>query len=205
MVVFIIGCGSTAEGWFNHPHDLSIGVNDCLKWGKDTEWLLVVNRKFSAEREAIIRRSKPQKFFTTIPYWQDVFPKHETLRLQRYPKRVKKGHVYSSKTSPFIALSMAFNAGAKDVVLFGVDLVSHPVIKDKLRDYELRNFAHICQEMASQGTKVWVSSKESSLSKFLPLANIEDSIASRCMRIFDDIQKMADDLCGPIKHQPPTI
>lgn len=169
MTIFIIGCGPTGEGWFNHPHDLSIGVNDCLKWGRNTDHLLVVNRRFSRDREEMILRSKPKKFFTTIPYFQKLFPGAEILRLQMYSKRVKKGQVYSSKTSPFIALSMAFNAGATNIVLFGCDLVSHPVIKDKLLDYELRNFQHICRELSLQGCHVWVSSKESSLSRFLPV------------------------------------
>jgi hypothetical protein len=169
MIISVVACGKTAEGWHNTPCDLSIGCNDVLKFGKNTDWLVVINRKFPPDREQIIRKSRPQRFLTTIEYWRHQFSKAETLRLQRFSKHVKKGHVYSSKTSPFVALSLAFNAGAKDVILFGVDLVSHPVIKDKLRDYELRQLERFCREIAAQGTRVWVSSKESSLSKFLPV------------------------------------
>lgn len=169
MTVSIVGLGFTAEGWYNTNCDLSIGCNDALKWGRNTDWLLVVNRKFGKDREELIRRSKPKRFFTTIPYFKQFFLKAEDLRLLRYSKHVEKGRVYSSKTSPFIALCLAFNAGAKDIILHGVDLTAHPVIKDKLRDYELRNFEHICKEMNKQGTTVWVSSDKSSLSKFLPV------------------------------------
>lgn len=169
MIIACVGCGASAEGWFNTPCDISIGLNDCLKWGKNTDWLVVINRKFTKEREDLIITSNPKRFFTTIYYWNKLFSHSETLRLQRFSKHVKKGNVYSSKTSPFVALSLAFNAGAKDVILFGVDLVDHPVIKDKLRNYELRQFERFCGELAKQGTKVWVSSKDSSLSKFLPV------------------------------------
>lgn len=169
MIVSVIGCGKSAEGWYNTPCDLSIGCNDVKRFGKDTDWLIVVNRRFTPERAAIIKASKPKRFLTTIPYWQQQFHNAETLRLQRYGKQLKKGHVYCSKTSPFIGLSLAFNAGAKDIILFGVDLNDHPVIKDRLRDYEVRQYANICRELKHQGTNVWVSSKESALSKFLPV------------------------------------
>lgn len=190
MTVSIIGCGPTAEGWFNTPCDLSIGVNDCLKWGKNTDWLVVINRKFPKDREAVIKASEPKQFLTTIDYWQKVFGPNQKLRLQQFSKHVKKGHVYSSRTSPFVALSLAFNAGAKDVIMFGCDLQNHPVIKDKLRDYELRQFERFCRELASQGCQVWVSSKDSSLSKFLPVWNV----AGRCWQIIKETQELACNL-----------
>lgn len=194
MVISIIGCGPTSEGWYNTPCDLSIGVNDAKKWGVHLDWLVVINRKFPPDREQIIKDSRPKKFFTTIDYWRKLFPKAETLRLQQFSKHVKKGHVYSSKTSPFVALSLAFNAGAKDVIMFGCDLNEshpHPVIKDKLRNYELRQFERFCREIAKQGTQVWVSCKDSSLSKFLP---VWPSIPERCLNILNEASKMAGDM-----------
>jgi hypothetical protein len=190
MIISVVACGKTAEGWHNTPCDLSIGVNDCARFGKETDWLVVINRKFPPDREAIIKASKPKMFFTTIPYWQQQFPKAETLRLQQFSKHVKKGHVYSSKTSPFVALSLAFNAGATNVILHGVDLVGHSVIKDKLRDYELRKFEKFCRELAAQGCQVWVSSKDSSLSKFLPFW----SIPGRCEHIHREAFNFVYDL-----------
>jgi len=187
-----VACGKTAEGWHNTPCDLSIGVNDCARFGKETDWLVVINRKFPPDREAIIKASKPKRFFTTIQYWQQQFPKAETLRLQQFSKHLKKGHVYSSKTSPFVALSLAFNAGAKNIILFGCDLNSHPTIKDKLRDYELRKFERFCRELAAQGTKVWVSSYDSSLIKFLkvwPSLDITEDQKEFITNMYEDILK----------------
>ncbi len=169
MLISVIGCGETGKRWFDTPCDLSIACNDAAKFGKDPDWLVVINRTFSPEREKTIKETKAKKVFTTIKYWKEYFKDAENLRLQQFGKYLKKGHVYSSKTSPFVALSLAFNAGAKNVILWGVDLNFHPVVKDKLKNYELRQFEKFCRELAKQRTQVWVSSEESALSNFLPI------------------------------------
>jgi hypothetical protein len=169
MTVSIIGCADSAKDWFNTPCDLSIGVNDMKRFGKDPDWLVLVNRAFSPERASVIKSTKAKKVLTTIKYWQDHFKNSEHLRLQPFGKHLKKGHVYSSKTSPFIALSLAFNAGATDIILFGCDLKNHPVIKDKLLNYELRQWEKFCRMLSEYKVNVWVSSEESVLSKFLPV------------------------------------
>jgi hypothetical protein len=172
MVVNIVACGKTAEGWFNTPCDLSISVNDARKWGRDTDWLVVVNRYFDPIREHVIKSSDPKKFFTHNQWWMGKFKNSELLRLQSYSKHLKKGHVYSSKTSPFVALSLAFNAGADTIIMHGVDLNDHPNVKGKVLNYELRQFERFCKQLNEFGTKVFVSSSESKLSQFLPVWNV---------------------------------
>jgi hypothetical protein len=121
--------------------------------------------------------TKAKKVLTTIKYWKDHFKNSEDLRLQQFGKHLKKGHVYSTKTSPFIALSLAFNAGATDIILFGVELKNHPVIKGKLLNYELRHWEKFCRLLSEYKVNVRVSSEESVLSKFLPVWKTErDSI-----------------------------
>lgn len=174
MIVSVIGCGNSGKDWFNTPCDLSIGCNDSAKWGKDPDWLVIVNRRFTPEREKIIKSTKSKKVLTSIRYWEEYFKAigpTENLRMQPFGKHLKKGHVYSSKTSTFIAMSLAFNAGATDIILFGVDLTSHPVIKDKLLNYELRQWELFTRELKKYNVNVWVSSSESALSKFLPVWN----------------------------------
>ncbi len=170
MVVSIIGCGSTAKDWFNTPCDLSIGVNDSRKWGRDTDWLVVVNRHFEPVRDHVIKSSMPKRFLTnSAAYWPKFFTEAEVMRMQPYGKHMKKGHVYSSKTSPFVAMSLAFNAHADTIILHGVDMVSHPNITGKALNYELRQYERFCRQLNEFNTKVFVSSKESALSKFLPV------------------------------------
>lgn len=173
MTAFIIGCGESAEGWFNHPHDVSIGVQDCKRWGKDVDQLLLIDSKIGfknePERLEIIKNSNPGKVYTHGPTWNDWFPNAEHLRLTRFNKYLKKGHVYCSKSSPFVGISLAFNMGATDIILFGVDMKSHKLFHPGTRtfDYEMRQIEKLCRMMADQGTSVWVSSEKSALSKFL--------------------------------------
>jgi hypothetical protein len=174
VTVFCIGCGSSAEGWSNHPHDITIGVNDSIKHGSDTDYLILINSlqsfKNEPERVDFIRQSKA-KILTNGDSWKPIFPKYEKLRMQPIGKHLKKGHVYSSKSSPFVACSYAFNLDATDIVLFGVDFLTHHLFQpgQRMYDYEMRNFEKLARLMAAQGTQMWVSSKESSLSKFLPI------------------------------------
>lgn len=172
MICSIIGCGTSAHKWYETQTDLSIGVNDCYKFGHAPDHLLIVDspKRFTKDRLEIIK-STPSKFITRDDQWKGILPSYEKVRLQQFTKHLKKGHVYSSKTSTFVALSLAFNHGATDVVLFGVDLKTHSTFKpgNKLRDYELRQYEKFCRMLKEQGTQTWVSSEESSLSKFLPV------------------------------------
>lgn len=181
--VFIIGCGESAEGWWKQqPYPmagiesvLTIGVNDCSKFGADPDWLVLIDSKNGFKREQervqIISRTKAQRVFTNGPTWKAEFPNYEQLRLQMFGKHLKKGHVYSSKSSPFVGVSLAFNAGAKNIVLFGVDFKTHSLLKkgNKLFDYEMRQWERFCRLIEAQGTTVFVSSDYSELSRFLPV------------------------------------
>lgn len=172
MTAFVIGCGKTAEGWFNQPHDLSIGVQDCGKFGKDPDYLVLIDSlqgfKKEPERVKQIGRST-SKILASTDTWKSIHRNYERIQIRPFGKYLKKGHVYCSKSSPFVALSIAFNMGAKNIVLFGVDMNDHKVFQpgNKLRDYEMRKFEKICRMMNENGTRVWVSSDQSSLSKFL--------------------------------------
>lgn len=170
MTASVIGCGKSAEGWQNTPCDLSIGCNDVRRFGFEVDWLVVVNRHFEPIRDHVIKSSMPERFLTnSAAYWPKFFPKAEVLRMQPYGKYLKKGHVYSSKTSPFVAMSLAFNAHADTIILHGVDMVDHPNIKGKTLNYELRQYERFCRQLNDLNTKVFVSSKESKLSEFLPV------------------------------------
>lgn len=178
MLCAIVGCGSTAEHWHEHQSefDLVIGVNDCFQWGSAPDQLVVIDspKRFTPERSAIIK-STPSNFITRDDQWKNILPKYEKVNLQQFTKHLKKGHVYCSKTSSFVALSLAFNQHATDVVLFGVDLNNHATFnpKNRIRDYEIRQYQNFCRMLADQGCKVWVSSEESALSKVLPIYQFE--------------------------------
>lgn len=198
MTAVVIGLGSTAKDWFNNPHDLSIGCNDAAKFSKDPDWLVLIDSKVGFKREPerveIISKTKAKRVFTNGPTWKKEFPYYEEVRLQMFSKHLKKGHVYCSKSSPFVATSLAFNAGAKSIVLFGVDFKSHPLLKkgNKLFDYEMRQWERFCRLIADQGTQVFVSSDYSELSKFLPVWKPPAvNIVGACEKIRREAQELA--------------
>lgn len=176
MTAFVVGCGSTAGGWFNHSHDVSIGVNDAIKWGKDTDYLLLIDSlqgfKKEPERVKIIGRSKAQ-VIAANDTWKSIHRTYHRINLSPFSKYFKKGRYYSSKSSPFVALSVAFNLGAKDIVMFGCDYKNHHLFQEgkRIQDFELRNIEKLCRLFSDYGVNVFVSSKESALSKFLNVWN----------------------------------
>lgn len=72
--VSIIGCGETASQW--DGKGISIGVNDCWRFGKPTDYLVVVNTKkqFNQDRLDWILRSQPSILFTHSSEWLEHFP-----------------------------------------------------------------------------------------------------------------------------------
>lgn len=170
MIAGIIGCGQTSEGWQNTRHDFTIGVNDCKKFGHDPDYMVVIDspKRFTKDRIEIMKATK-SKLITRDDQWKHILGESEKVRLQHFGKYLKKGHVYNSKTSTFVAMSIAFNMGANDIVLHGVDLVSHQVFHpgNRLYDYEMRQYEKFCRMLRDIGVRVWVSSHESALAKFL--------------------------------------
>lgn len=169
MIVSIVACGKSAENWFLTPYDYSIGVNDCWKWGHPVNELIVVNspKNFTPERLETIKRTKFEKVKTNSANWNNIFQQNEIIRMQSFGKYLKKGHIYSSKSSPFVAMSIAFNMGATHVILHGCDYLDHPSIKDKLLNYEIRNIQNFTRMMADQGTKTWLVKDYGALTKIL--------------------------------------
>lgn len=178
MIVSVVACGESASEWYKTPCDLSIGVNDSSKWGHSVNQLLLINSPFQFEKSRleVIKNTKFDKVLTHSDNWQKIFQNYEKINLQSFGRYAKKGRVYSSKTSPFVAMSLAFNYGASDIILHGVDMVNHRVFNPNNRartesmglyNYELRNFELFAKIMADQGTKVWLGKDYGALTKIL--------------------------------------
>jgi len=178
MICSIVACGPSASDWWNTPCDYSIGCNDAFKFGYGFDELLIVNspKMFTPERLEVIKKTKCDKVKTNSGNWDKIFPQQEIIRLQSFGKFLKKGHIYSSKSSPFVAMSLSFNMGATDVILHGVDMETHNIFSPNNRhgsnehrmfNYELRNIQNFTRMMVDQGTKVWLGKKEGALTQFL--------------------------------------
>src|SRR5688572_21738135 len=170
MTVSIVASGDSAREWFKVPCDLSIGVNDCLKHGHDVDQLVIVNfpRKFTSDRMKNILKSKA-KVWTHTSAWRAHFPKAEVIRLSPFAGYFHKNQIYCSKTSPMVAISLAVKAGAKDIILWGVDFKNHHVYSDgnKQGKHEISKYQKLFEGLKKIGVNVWLGAPGSALN--LPL------------------------------------
>lgn len=176
MIVSVVACGDTASEWHKVKCDLSIGVNDAFKFGYPTDYLLCCNwpQKFPAHRLNIIKASRPITFYSNVEQWRAFFPGMVKIRLNSWD-----GHLYptrrdefsSSNSSPFIATSMAYKAGAKDIILWGVEFVNHAVLhKDNPQTKnELRMWKGLVAALNGEGVNVWLGKEGSLLEEFVPV------------------------------------
>lgn len=178
MLYNIIGCGETAAFW--DGSGMSIGVNDCEKTGRNVAALLVINApgNFHGERLETIKASKAKIYTDTTcgHLWKKHFPQPIVLNLHSWAggfSEKRKDRVYHSKTSPFVAISLAYVMGAKELVLWGVDFQNHHKYSPGKRDFnnEVHNYLSLTAALKRKGCKVYMGHKDSFLSQFLPVYN----------------------------------
>lgn len=181
MIISVVACGDSAKHWNKTPCDMSIGVNDCFKFGYDVDYLLCVNAPHLFQPNAkngytnrlyTILQSKPKRFITSLcPEWRKYRYDVDCIHIQRFGKYFRKGINYFSKTSPFIAINYAYNLGAKDIILWGIDFLNHPVYKPGKRgtDFEIEEYMRLIGLIQNDGVKVWLGNSSTMLNKYLEL------------------------------------
>lgn len=139
-MVSIIGLGESVK-YFDGKGP-TIGVNDCFKFHPvDTLLLIDPPRRFTPERRRIIETSKPKLAVFYDLGWAQTFTNHKfkpdynikqlffsdgrTMRFSKYMGKLYNDRVLHSLTSPFVAISLAYVLGYKEIVLWGVDLNTH--------------------------------------------------------------------------------
>ncbi len=164
MIVNVIGCGPSAALWDGCGP--SIGVNDCLKFGKPVDALVCVNSNFEPERMKWIQAHKGP-FYSTMYYWSfkaDFRP----IQTRSFRGRVEGGKIYHSISSPFIAISLAFNQGAKEIVLWGVDFESHPIVKDRTLEREVRQYMKFIEALEKKDCRVYLGTNSGAFKGLIP-------------------------------------
>lgn len=181
MTTAIIGCGQSAQHWGESKFDLSIGCNDAGKWGYSLDQLVIVNfkSKFDKTRLETILKTKAKVFIHTSTWKKDI-PSANTIKLTLFNGKVRDGFIYHSKTSPFVAISLAVKQGANDIVLYGIDMLNHKAYRQGTRagDYEIKTYLKFFEELKKQGVRVWLGTTGSCFDNVLPLFKsdgVEDS------------------------------
>ena len=170
MTYNIIACGDSGKQW--DGTGLNIGVNDSAKWGHKIHTLLLANHpgKFSPDRLSVITSTNPEKVYTNGWTWNDYFKNIQLIKLKSWDGHLKQGTIHHTSTSPFIAMSLAYNLGATKIVLWGVDFKNHPVINEHHGlNQEVRQYKDLTTELRKVGVKVFLGAKCSVLEEFLTI------------------------------------
>lgn len=168
--ISILGCGESGIEWDGQGD--CIGVNDAWKFGKPTKWLLCVQTIMQMqkwpERIKTIINSKPEKFYTHKKEWERLIPQTEFLEIHRWKGRLDE-RIRFSRTSPFIAMIMAYHWGYDHIKLFGVDFINHKHYSPgQSKDFgdEMKNYKHLFIQLKEKGVTIKCT-KESYLTQFL--------------------------------------
>lgn len=173
--MIILGCGETGSQWDGQGE--CIALNDAWKFGKPTKYLLCVQTimqmsppRQPKERLQTIIQSKPEKFLTHKKEWGRHFkqPVLEFIDIHRWKGRLDN-RIRFSRTSPFIALILAYLWGHKHVKLYGVDFNTHQHYSPgQSKDFvdEMKNYKELFRQLQSNGVTIEVT-KESYLNNFL--------------------------------------
>lgn len=170
MTISVVACGNTALEWHKTPCDLSIGVNDVLKFGEHPDWLLCINgmNKFADDRKNLIMGTWPKKFFSHNQNWINYFNNYcevEKISMLDWTGKLRKGKLYHTESSPFVGTTLAFAQSPDDIIIWGVDFVGHQKFSEGSRDREreIKRFMELCAAIEKQGTRVWIGKEGSAL------------------------------------------
>lgn len=183
----IIACGQSAKDWEPLEGYHSIGVNDCFKWGKPTDHLIVCNRpsQFTASRYQTIINSTPKYFYTQCDAWEKFVvnrqnrksrlvsnnPSYPEIRFLQWSGHLYPDTVFYNQTSPFIALSLALHFGAREIVMYGCDFVDHKIYNsgNPGTKTEVQVYMDLIQEMEKQGCNVFLGANGTAFDKLISI------------------------------------
>lgn len=173
MTVSVIACGNSAQDWHKVPCDLSIMVNDGFKFGAQPNQLVLINfqRKFDKQRLDTILKTRPEKVWTHTSTWQKHFSNAVIMKLTTFNGYLRDGLIYSSKTSPMVAVSLAVKQHATEIILWGIDFLNHKSYRKGTKDgdFEIKNYLKFFEEIRKRGIKVYRGADGSAFDLYLPL------------------------------------
>lgn len=175
MTYHILGCGESCSHY--HGHGLSIGVNDCFKYGKQPNVLGIWNHrsKFTQDRIKTITETNPVKFYSDSDSWEKYFPNMIKVKLRSWDGILRKeaDRLQHAHTSPFIAMSLAYNLGATKIVLWGADFNTHNTWTktNPQMAIELRQYRQFVDALRKEGVKVHLGAGGSLLEQFLTICS----------------------------------
>lgn len=164
MVIAVLGLGASLKEFDPSKFDLSIGVNDIYRSIK-TDVVVCLNhsRSFGSDRLRYINDCTPKAFFSQIVNWdyRADFRKIDFIPL--YPNnfcQLETKEYHKSFCSPFVAVQIAYKEyGAKEIHLFGVDMINHPNLDKAVCEYIKIHFKNLALALRDRGCAFIVHGK----------------------------------------------
>ncbi len=167
----IAGCGPSIKHW--DGSGFSIGVNDVYRY-KETSALVVVNNfEYEPDRNKYVISARPKNGFYTNIWQYKTHPCYRPLPLDNHfskknPKFDPK-EIYYDNTSTFIAASLAFYSGFRNIVLVGVDFVGHRNIKKNSLTSTVETYLKLNECFKRYGGEMFLLVNEGAFKNLLPL------------------------------------
>jgi hypothetical protein len=158
MTIAILGLGPSLK-LFHPDYDYSIGVNDIWRFVKTNAVVCLDHRsKFNFDRGSIIDNCKPDKFYSQIVNY-DTRPDFQLIKLASYyPDKfcnLDIPEINKSLCSPFVACGIAYKFyQAKEIHVFGVDLIQHPNLDLKMRERIKTHFINLKAALKEKGCQL---------------------------------------------------
>lgn len=171
MEIDVIACGESALNYTNRGN-ITIGVNDSPKI-YPVDYLVCVDKpeRFTRERLETIIQSTPKKFYTFLEEWREIKKEYTPIKLAKGSGVLGNINDFStveySSNSAFVACVIAYQMGAKVIIVYGADFNNHPNFTDKPKKAKVfRDYKNLKEILKLNGCSIRVT-KESALSEIL--------------------------------------
>jgi hypothetical protein len=190
--IFVLGLGESLK-FFRDFDSPKIGVNDIWQV-VETECVVCIDEplKFTSSRLAVIKSCNPKIFYSPLEDWR---PFKKSSHYWKMPTRgiaqgevFKENLIYHSVNSPFVACNIAYLLGAEEIVMYGVDFLSHSKLKGAfIMERIIKDFTWLNDAFKARGVKLFVGHGASRLSEILPVWYHKNDLGSRQATPYQDI------------------
>lgn len=131
--------------------------------------------KFTQDRVDTIVKTNPIRLYTDNDSWDRYFSNVVKVKTRSWDGHLRKepDRLASASTSPFIAMSLAYNLGATKIVLWGADFQTHHTWtkQNPQMAMELRAYEQFINALRREEIKIYLGTTGSLLEKFLTINN----------------------------------
>ena len=160
MKIAVLGLGESLK-LYAGGYDLAVGVNDIWRAvPADVVVCLDDRARFSDERLKTIDECRPLRFYSQLQCWAGRAD-YEAIQLQEqfpdYVCQLNISKLPKSLCSPFVATAIAYKLHqATEIHLYGVDLLTHPHLKDNTCRSIFKHFRSLKTALAMNGCQLIV-------------------------------------------------